>query len=587
LEIVRRILARVQKYLGGMASSQKLLIASLCVILVMTLFLVGQYAGKPDMVPLLPGASAEDQAKAYELVKTRFTVTNSGQLLVSRPQQQAALAAVTEGGAAPANSPIVFENILKTQSWINSRETNRQIYKVMLDNYLSEILAKFSGIKAAKVFVDAPEVQGFGASVRKPKASVALWSHDGKMLPQSTVDAAAQLVAGSVAGLDLASITVNDAAVSRPRTVTTGDESSPTVYREYQSAVEKNYKEKIQRLLSAIDGVLVEVTADVDVSKVRAQVNRNLPVNEGTVSVVSQESSTTSTDAAGSSGAEAGVRSNQQASINTGDGSKGGGRSEQKTDETKYQNAIGSRSEVIDDPRGMPTRLVATVALPRGYILGLIQQEKKAAAPPAPAGGGNGASPSAAETPPTPAEIDTRFQDERKRIHDSLLPHMQTRGAEGQVAQGEVVVTMMAADPVGVDGGGGGTRGIGGASGAGGLGSLGTILSLGGAGGGIIDKAVLGLLAVVALGMMALMVRKAGKHIAPPKPEELAGAPPTLETKSDVVGEADETETAMTGILVGDEELKATKLKEQVSELIQKSPDTAVKVLNRWVSVEQ
>jgi flagellar biosynthesis/type III secretory pathway M-ring protein FliF/YscJ len=87
--------------------------------------------------------------------------------------------------------------------------------------------------------------------------------------------------------------------------------------------------------------------------------------------------------------------------------------------------------------------------------------------------------------------------------------------------------------------------------------------------------------------MMMLMVRKAGKHVAPPKAEELAGSPPTLETKSDVVGEADETETAMTGILVGDEELKATKLKEQVSELIQKSPDTAVKVLNRWVSVEQ
>jgi uncharacterized membrane protein len=164
---------------------------------------------------------------------------------------------------------------------------------------------------------------------------------------------------------------------------------------------------------------------------------------------------------------------------------------------------------------------------------------------------------------------------------------MQTRSPEGEIAQGEVVVTMMASDPAGIDGsGGGGARGVGGASGAG-LGSLGTILSLGGAGGGVLDRAVLGLLAVVALGMMAMMVRKAGKHVAPPKAEELAGSPPTLETKSDVVGEADETETAMTGILVGDEELKASKLKEQVSELIQKSPDTAVKVLNRWVSVEQ
>jgi flagellar M-ring protein FliF len=372
LEIVRRILARVQKYLGGMNSSQKLLIASLCVILVMTLFLVGQYAGKPDMVPLLPGASAEDQARAYETIKARFKVTNNGQLMVASAQQQSALAAVTQAGAAPANSPVVFENILKAQSWINSRETNRQIYKVMLDNYLSGILGKFSGIKRAQVFVDAPEAQGFGVSVRKPKASIALWSDDGRSLPQATVDAAAHLVAGSVAGLELSAITVNDAAVSRARTVTTDDDFSPTVYREYAAAMEKGYKSKIERLLSAIDGVLVEVTASVDVSKVRAQVSRNLPMNEGSISSVMKESTTTSTDAQGSAAAEAGVRSNQQASISTGGGAAGG-RSEQKTEETEYDNKIGTRSEVIDDPRGMPTHVVATVAIPRVYIVGLLK----------------------------------------------------------------------------------------------------------------------------------------------------------------------------------------------------------------------
>jgi len=97
----------------------------------------------------------------------------------------------------------------------------------------------------------------------------------------------------------------------------------------------------------------------------------------------------------------------------------------------------------------------------------------------------------------------------------------------------------------------------------------------------------LAVLAVVALGMMVMMVRRAGRHVVPPKIEELAGSPPALPNPSEVVGEADESETAMAGIIVGEGDLKAAKLREQVSDLIQKSPDTAVKVLNRWVAVEE
>ena len=65
------------------------------------------------------------------------------------------------------------------------------------------------------------------------------------------------------------------------------------------------------------------------------------------------------------------------------------------------------------------------------------------------------------------------------------------------------------------------------------------------------------------------------------------GAPPTLEAKSDLVGEADESETAMAGIEVGEDEIKASKMREQVTELIKQSPETAGKLLNRWISVEQ
>jgi hypothetical protein len=115
-------------------------------------------------------------------------------------------------------------------------------------------------------------------------------------------------------------------------------------------------------------------------------------------------------------------------------------------------------------------------------------------------------------------------------------------------------------------------------------GTLGTVWT---SGGGMIEKGALGALALIAVSMMALMVRKAGRRIEMPSAEELVGLPPALDAKSDIVGEADETEAAMAGIEVGEEEIKAAKMRESVSEFIRESPSAASKLLNRWIAVEQ
>ena len=57
--------------------------------------------------------------------------------------------------------------------------------------------------------------------------------------------------------------------------------------------------------------------------------------------------------------------------------------------------------------------------------------------------------------------------------------------------------------------------------------------------GRLFKQAVLGGLAVLAMGMMFMLVRKAGKPAVLPTAEELVGVPPALNPGSDVVGEAD------------------------------------------------
>lgn len=567
---LRAVLETVRQHLGGLSTTGKLLIASLCVIVLLLLFLVSQYAARPVMVPLLPGASPEDHARAAETLRAAgipFQDSAVG-LLVPESRRQQAFAVLSERGQQPANTAVVFENILKAQNWMNSREQNRQIYRVMLNNWLSGVLSRFHGIRRAEVFVDVPEPMGLGQGVRRPKASITLFSDTGGPIPQETVDAAARLVAGSVAGLDLDHVVVNDATAGRPRRITTDADVIPSTYREYAAAVERQFKSKIESLLRYIDPpAVVEVTASVDVSRVRAQVSRHLSPGEGTVSLVSREttSSTVETQAVGSG--EPGLRSNAALDVNTGGGR--GSRSEQKQEETEFQHAVGTRVEQIDDPRGHPTHIVATVAVPRAFIVRLLREENP---------------PADGQAPPVPTEdeIRRRFERERQTIEQSLRPHVITRTPDGQTVQGEVVVALVSGEMANGRADGASTDAVLG----GGWGSL-LGASWSGAGSGMVDRVVIGVLALAALGMMFLMVRRAGKRPPVPTSQQLAGTPPPLETGSEVVGEADESETAMPGIEVGEEQIRAVKLREQVSELIRQNPEQAAKLLNRWIAVEQ
>lgn len=588
MDQLRTMLATVGQALGRLSVSQKLLIGSIAIILLMVLLLVSVYAGRADMKPLYPGQPAEVQQSAARILATSGIAHKtgpSGEILVASDQQASAMALMAQSGAGPANTELVFDNILKSQNWINTKEQNRQIYNLMRNNWLAGVIGKFNGVKSAQVLVDVPEQVGFGAPARPAKASVTLFSGTGKAIPQETVDAAARFVAGSVAGLEVERVEVIDGTSGRPRAVTNEREPAAASARENARQIEKDWKQKIVNLLPGIDGVAVEVTAVVDASRSRAQVNTNMPLGQGSVSTPKREITGGMTENQAAAAAEPGLRSNVGADVVQSGQGRASTRAQQTSEETEYAVAFGTRTEHIDDPGGRVRSLAATVAVPRAFILGLIQRDA-AAANNAQAGGTQTASnTTAAPAMPSEQEIQARFAAERTSIEALLKPHFRMETSKGEVVQGEVVVALMSGE--GVGGGSAASFGGGGAGGGGGGGlggSLGTVWAMGG---GMLDKVVLGVLAVVALGMMMLMVRKTGRTVEIPTMQELVGAPPPLETDNDIVGEADESETAMAGILVNDDEIKVQKMREQVAELVKNQPEMAVKVLNRWIQTEE
>jgi len=590
MDALRRMLATIQKNLGGMSLTLRLLVGAVLVVLVLVLFIVAQTAGKSSRVPLLANADDASQQKAQAALGTIgiTTYAEGDTLYVASSELARARSQLAAANALPPDKALYFETLVASNNWMNSRQVNEQNYLIALQNELSRTISDFRGVGSAWVTIHTPEPFGLGGSAKVPKASANVMSEDGKPLPQETVNAVAELLAGSRAGLTIENVTVVDSAAGRPRRAASQNESQTGSAMDHARRVEREAEAKFYDMLgSSIPGVIVTVTASVDVARTTSQVQQFLPNKEGTIALPRRNTSTDSMTREAASGAEPGVAANQAADINRAGG--GVGSMTQTTETTdELENRFGSKTETTVDPKGKPTSVAVTVLVPPRFVVGLINREK--------------ATPDGGEAPPAPtlAEILSRFDAEVKPlVMSTLTPQVRALIADSnralapeeirQVVQDSISVAMMPADPpelpamqtAGLLGG------IMGSSGSDG-GPAG--LSLGG---GLVQTVALGVLSLVAMGMMIMMVKKAGSRADQPTAEELVGLPPTLEvspsleTEVDVVGEAEERDTAMAGIEVDESEMHSKKVLDQVGEVVEKSPLQAAKLLARWINIEE
>ena len=565
MDQLRRAWAQIRSQLGKLGPTEKLLAASLVVIAAMTLFLVSRYAAKPTMVDVM---AADPSLQLVQTLRAGGVQAEQveGRVMVPEGEQRYAMAMLAQSGQLPDSNVVSFANLSEIQDWRNSRQINTQQYIFALQNELAMIISEFHGVRSASVVIDAPEPMGLGRVARRPSASVSVFSSSGGAVPQETVDAVARLVAGAVSGMEPTDVKVID-GTGRPRKVSTEDDMGSGDYLEQALQVEKQVQTKLEDLLSFIPGVVVKVSATVDVARRDRQVRRALPKGDGSESFVKTEHNNSLTEGAASRAAEPGVRSNQTADINAGS-SASGTRVEETEDELTFENHVGESVERIVDARGVPTYLAATVHVPDWYFRDLVERSNEAAA--------EGGEPAAV----TEAEVQARFEAMRPDLERSLRPHLTVRGSDGEVVPGEVQVSMV---PMITPPGSAGAP-------AGGVMSTVNFLAGGdrpGGGGAMIQTAMVGLLAVVALVMMLMMVKRSAKKLDLPSAEELVGIPPRLQTDDDMVGEVLESESPLEAIEVDPDQVQKQKMLEQLGDLVQSDPKSAASLVRRWIEQDE
>ncbi len=563
MDQLRRVLELVQTQLKRLTVSQRLLMLSLAIVAGMMFFVVSQYAGARSMSPLMPaGSTPEARQAAIDFLEAQGIPykRSEGAVLVPAEQRRSVVAQMGESGALPDDTTLLFNNFIENVSWTWNNEQTRRAHNIALQNELSRVVASFRGVRSAQVFIDAPERTALGAATREPVATVTVFPSGGS-LNQSTVDAVASLVAGAKAGLEVQNVRVIDGQNRTQHRARSEEDAMATAYFEHATMVERAVRDKLVALLSYIDGAVVAVSAQVDVRRVNRTATRVLPGGEGSETFPVRERTTEQTQREARRGAEPGVRSN--AGIDIARGGSGAETFNESETEAELETHVGRETEQVVDPRGMPTQLSATVNVPRRHFLRMWRL-----------GQGSDADP---EAEPGEEELAAVVEEELARLYADIQPLLETPGLDGESEAGEVVVSMIP-DPPALGGGGSG-----GGSSAG-LGGGGSVLAMGS---GWIKTVALGALAVVSLGLMVFMMKKASKPPQLPTADELAGVPPALAPDSDMVGEADEADAALAGIEMSDDDLQLRKKVEQVSALVKEKPTEAASLLNRWIASDE
>ena len=569
MDILKNQFDRIQQQLGGLNATQKMLVACLVAIIVMTVVWWGRYAAVAEMEPLFDKAlSAEDLGRVRSFLKGAdipAVTTADNRISVPSDRRAEAIAGLTFSNAMPATAKIDFTALVKDMNPFNSASINDAQLNNIKQLRLAEVISNFPGVKAAQVFIDSTEKIRIGGGGAQPSATVSIETRNGEQASQQLVDAAANLLRGAQAGLSWKNVTVMVDGVRRrvrdPEDggVMDGGEQLKLI-EEFENRVER----KVAKFFE-IPSLAVTVSYKVNPEAKRTQAKQYDKDNIFQKATEESERTLESSNPVASSGGEPGARPNTGMTI---DPMPAAGSGQATTTEneikSKFQVLAGETVTEIMTPAGVATPVAAAVRMPRSHIIRTLKQEW---VNPNPA-----ANPNALPPEPREADIQARFKQE--------LPDLRTAvKIAADVPSEQAVLVSLYTDLLPQNQGGVVPGAPGGAT----L-SAASFTAMAGAHS---REIVLGGLAVVSLFMVSMMVRRssplpvaAGASVA-----AFGMTPmPVLDATESLVGEVSEGKSLLDAMELDEDAVRAQQMLDQVSSMVEENPDAAAGLVKRWMN---
>jgi len=559
MESFRRLTGQISAQLKLLNPSQRLAIGLCAVIVAGSLVWLLSWSATPDRVPLLSqDLSLDDTDKAEEALRTAdidFEIQGR-RILVSPADQSNAIRVLNRADALPKDTSIGFQALIEDDSPFRAEKDNEFRRQVALGNELAKVIASAPDVESARVFIQSENKRHLTGPGTVPTASVFLSMARGQQMSKANVEAVARLVSGAVPGLKTHEVKVIDALTLRSYSVDNPEDAWAADMLERKKLEEQHLLNKIHEQLSYIPGVLAAVTVDLDPSR------RTTETNEWADPAPQSEKSRSSTVTSGRTSGETGTNPNVGVAL-TGAGTAGG--TEDKETENQYFDTKPKQTtHAVMAPFAI-LRAMAAINIPRSFFVSVFKTQ-----------------PGNEKT--EPGEGDPVFEAIKKRESDRVQTIVQNI-IMAQAPDDVKVECYYDLDPgveVRKDASGGLVQ-AGLAPQGGGYADL---IYRHGPQAGLVGLALFGLLT------LTLMVRRntrASVGVAPTHGQlqesaAVAGSDRVLRNSGGAVGEAESPDGPLQGKEVDEETLKFKQLGEQVSRIVEDSPQVAADLLTRWVN---
>ena len=544
MDALKQQLLKVQQQLAGLTASQKMLTASLLVIMVMTLFYWSKFASVSELEAVIDHAlTAEEMANVktavseqnvtYEIRNDRIYVPASKKAQVDQAMSTLALnGKLPEAYNKAADDADDKGTFLEPPAARDQRQQDRRRRRV------EDMIRRWPEVKDVSVILTGEKRVGI-LNPEHPTASVSLTFAGGARETKKIVDAARLQVAHIQSGLkaeDVA-ITVNGHAFKSDDGFG-GDEILAA-----KSDNERHYAQNIADQCG-IEGLKVKVNIKLDTK--RSVINTHDVDSKNKVSAPLRENTSTEENSTPAPAGEPGVTANvgiaaeQQAAA--------GHTSSVEKSETTNQVDTGYKNAWIESGPGEAVASSAAVGVPESYYRRLWKHLNPKDA-----------------REPTSADIKPLIPTEEGRIRENVK-NVTGISDDKLVSVG----TYFDFEPTPV-------------ADAGAAAGLATIPMSTGFGA---KEIAVGALAVISLFMVSMMVRKSvpqpvlAAAATAPMPEPMAG----MLSVHDLAGEVGEANLTLTGQELSDEAIEAKQVIEQVGTMVKDNPDVAANLVKRWLN---
>jgi len=353
----------VKTFWDRLSSPQKIITVLAPLVVAVALVSLITWAGRPQYVAIFTKLSdAEAGAITTKLkdLKADYKLADNGSTIMVPQQSAADLRLQLASAGLPTQSKFSFDSL--NTMHLGETDADRKLRFVLgLQNELENTLKTLNGVQDARVHIVMPEPSLFVDSQKAATAAVTLKLVPGTKLGDDQVRAVANLLAGSVEGLQPENVAIVDTGGNVLSDVLgkSGDPNRLTgTQYQLQQTVEEDTRKSVQSMLDRVLGsgkTVVRISALLDFNQIKRTIQTN-----GPGAVVSEQSSTETSTNGTAAGGTPGLTANGAPTYPT--GTTGVNSTSTKVNATKNYQVDTTQEEQVVNPGAVKHLSVSVMA---------------------------------------------------------------------------------------------------------------------------------------------------------------------------------------------------------------------------------